>query len=69
MVKNEHDAYAYNSLTAKNEDGTAHFILVETHKADNLPAHYGWLYFVRFYQPKDSILNGTWKFPEAVQVK
>jgi len=29
----------------------------------------GWLYLVRFYQPKDAILNGTWKFPEAVEVK
>ncbi len=71
MVKNEYDAYAFNSITAKkNADGTATLHLGGNSKADNyLPIMDGWLYIVRFYQPKDAILNGTWKFPEAVEVK
>jgi hypothetical protein len=71
MVKNEYDAYAYNSITSrKNEDGTTTLHLGGAPKADNyLPIMDGWLYIVRFYQPKEAILNGTWKFPEAVEVK
>jgi len=71
MVKNELDAYAYNSITVKkNADGTATLHLGGDPKADNyLPIMDGWLYIVRFYQPKEAILNGEWKFPEAVEVK
>jgi hypothetical protein len=29
----------------------------------------GWNYTVRLYRPRAEILNGTWKFPEAVLVK
>ena len=25
----------------------------------------GWNYMVRLYRPRNEILNGTWKFPEA----
>ena len=25
----------------------------------------GWNYTVRLYRPRDEILNGKWKFPEA----
>jgi hypothetical protein len=29
----------------------------------------GWNYIVRLYRPRSEILNGTWKFSEAVPVK
>jgi hypothetical protein len=60
-----------NSLTTKkNADGTRTIHLGGDPKADNylyLPED--WLYIVRFYQPKEEILNGTWTFPKAVEVK
>jgi hypothetical protein len=28
----------------------------------------GWNYMVRLYRPRDEILNGTWKLPEAQPV-
>ena len=71
MVPNEYNSYSYNSLTAKkNADGTTTLHLGGDPKADNylyLPKD--WLYIVRFYQPKKEILEGSWKFPEAVEVK
>jgi hypothetical protein len=30
-----------------------------------LPIMKGWNYMVRLYHPRDEILNGTWKFPQA----
>jgi hypothetical protein len=29
----------------------------------------GWNYTVRLYRPRQEILDGTWKFPEAQPVK
>jgi hypothetical protein len=71
MVVNEYDSYAFNSLTTKkNADGTATLHLGGDPKADNyLFIPEGWLYIVRFYQPHQEILDGTWKFPKAVEVK
>jgi hypothetical protein len=71
MVKNEYDAYSLNSLTAKkNADGTATLHLGGDPKAENyLYIPEDWLYIVRFYQPHEEILDGTWAFPEAVEVK
>ena len=71
MVPNEYNSYAFNSLTAKkNKDGTTTLHLGGDPKADNyLYIPEGWLYIVRFYQPHQEILDGTWIFPEAVEVK
>jgi len=71
MVKNKYDSYSFNSVTArKNSDGTTTLHLGGDPKADNyLPIPKDWVYIVRFYQPKEEILNGSWKFPEAVEVK
>jgi hypothetical protein len=30
-----------------------------------LPTTKGWNYMVRLYQPREDILDGRWKFPEA----
>ncbi len=71
MVKNKYNAYSFNSITSKkNADGTTTLNLGGDPKADNfLPIPKDWVYIVRFYQPKKKILDGSWKFPEAVEVK
>lgn len=71
MVKNEYNSYSLNSLTAKkNADGTATLHLGGDPKAENyLYIPKDWLYIVRFYQPHKEISDGSWKFPEAVEVK
>jgi hypothetical protein len=71
MVENEYNSYSFNSLTAKkNSDGTTTLHFGGDPKAVNyLYIPEGWLYIVRFYQPHQEILDGTWKFPEAVEVK
>lgn len=71
MVKNEYDAYAFNNITSeKARDGSTVLHFGGDPKAGNyIPIMDGWLYIVRFYQPKDAILNGEWTFPEAVEIK
>ncbi len=71
MVKNKYNSYAFNSLTAeKNADGTATLHLGGDPKAKNfLYTPENWVYFVRFYQPHQEILDGSWVFPKAVKVK
>ena len=71
MVVNEYDSYSLNSLTAeKNADGTTTLNLGGDPKAKNfLYIPKDWLYIVRFYQPREEILNGSWTFPKAVEVK
>jgi hypothetical protein len=71
MVPNEYNSYSLNSLTAKkNADGSTTLNLGGDPKAENyLYIPKDWLYIVRFYQPKEEILEGSWIFPEAVEVK
>jgi hypothetical protein len=71
MVKNQYDSYAFNNITSKKSaDGSTVIHFGGDPKADNfIPIMDGWLYIVRFYQPKAEILEGKWKFPEAVEVK
>lgn len=69
--KNPYDAYTINNLTAKKEaDGT---VRIQFGGCDGkipncLPVTPGWNYTVRLYRPKQSILDGTWKFPEPKPV-
>lgn len=71
-VKNDYDAYAINSVTAKKEaDGTA---LIQFGGCDGkipncIPVMPGWNYTVRLYRPQKAILDGTWKFPEPQPVQ
>lgn len=65
---NLYNAYSLNNVTAKKgEDGSIAIQLGGCDgKIDNcLPTVKGWNYTVRLYRPRDEILNGTWKFPEA----
>jgi hypothetical protein len=66
--KNAKDAYTLNNLTAKKDpDGTVTVRFGGDENAPNmLPITTGWNYMVRLYRPKAEILDGTWKFPEAV---
>ena len=68
LVKNDRDAYSFNSITAKNDaDGsvTIQFGGCDDNSANCLPIFPGWNYMVRLYRPRPEILNGTWTFPEA----
>jgi hypothetical protein len=71
MVPNEYNSYSLNSLTTKeNADGTRTIRLGGDPKAENyLYIPEDWLYIVRFYQPREEILDGSWTFPEAIEVK
>jgi len=71
MVKNKQNRYAYNSVTTKkNKDGSVTIHFGGDPKADNyMPIMDGWLYLVRFYRPRQEILDGTWTFPAAVEAK
>lgn len=65
--KNQYNAYTVNSLTAKKEaDGS---VQIQFGGCDGkilncIPTVPGWNYTVRLYRPKNTILDGTWKFPE-----
>jgi hypothetical protein len=66
--KNQYDAYSLNSVTAKkNADGSVgiQFGGCDGKIANCLPTTSGWNYMVRLYRPRDEIINGKWKFPEA----
>jgi hypothetical protein len=69
--KNARNAYTVNNVTAKpNADGsvTIQFGGDET-EPNYLPIIPGWNYTVRLYRPRKELLDGAWKFPEALPVK
>jgi hypothetical protein len=62
------NAYILNNITAKaSADGSIsiQFGGCDGKIANCLPTTAGWNYLVRLYRPRPSILNGSWKFPEA----
>jgi hypothetical protein len=70
MVPNEYNAYSFNNVTAKkNADGSVTIHFGGDPESDNyLPIVDGWVYLVRFYKPQPEILDGTWEFPDPVEV-
>lgn len=65
FVANPYNAYSVNNITStKNSDGstTIHFG-GDTKQSNFLPIMDGWNYLVRFFQPHQEILDGSWKFP------
>ena len=65
---NPENAYSLNNITAKkDQDGsiTIQFGGCDGKTANCLPTTNGWNYLVRLYRPREQVLNGTWKFPEA----
>ena len=68
----EHNAYAFNSLTAKKGDDESVIVQFDGYdgKTPNcLPTMPGWNYMVCLYRPRKKILDGTWKSPEPQPVK
>jgi len=65
MPVNKYNAYSFNNVTAKkDEDGSVTIHFGGNPEADNfLPIVPGWNYIVRLYQPREEILDGTWRFP------
>lgn len=65
--KNPYNAYSLNNLTSeKGADGSIviQFGGCDGKVANCLPTMPGWNYTVRLYQPREEILNGSWRFPE-----
>jgi hypothetical protein len=68
LVKNDQDAYSFNTITAKKDDDGSVAIQFGGcgGKVSNcLPTMPDWNYTVRLYHPRKEILDGTWKFPDA----
>jgi len=69
LEANPQKAYSLNNLTArKSPDGS---IEVQFGGCDGkvpncLPIMQGWNYWVRLYRPRAEVLEGRWKFPEAM---
>jgi len=66
---NKYNAYTLNNLTAKknaNGSTTIQFGGCDGKTPNCLPTTPGWNYIVRLYRPHEEILNGQWKFPEAL---
>lgn len=69
--KNDQNAYTINNLTAKKEaDGSViiHFGGCDGTASNCIPITEGWNYTVRLYRPRPEILDGSWKFPDLVEV-
>jgi hypothetical protein len=66
--RNEYDAYSLNDVTAKKSaDGSVaiQFGGCDGKISNCLPIKEGWNYWVRLYRPREEILNGARRFPEA----
>jgi hypothetical protein len=65
---NPQNSYTLNNITAKkDQDGsiTIQFGGCDGKIANCIPTTNGWNYLVRLYRPREQVLSGTWKFPEA----
>jgi hypothetical protein len=68
IPQNDRKIYSFNNVTAKkNADGsvTIQFGGCEGVAGNCIPIVPGWNYTVRLYRPRQGVLDGTWKFPEA----
>jgi hypothetical protein len=72
MEKNEQDAYNFNNVTAQSKkDGsvTINFGKCDDNRTNCLPITEGWNYTLRLYQPKQEIIDGSWKSPDLEVAK
>lgn len=63
---NDAGSYSVNSVTGvRNDDGslTVRFGAHPDGMPNVIPITDGWNYLVRLYQPREEILEGTWRFP------
>ncbi|HJQ97442.1 MAG TPA: DUF1254 domain-containing protein [Candidatus Polarisedimenticolaceae bacterium] len=69
--KNLYGAYSLNNKTvtyAQDNSATIQFGGCDGKVPNCLPIMPNWNYTVRLYRPNPEVLNGGWKFPEAVPV-
>jgi hypothetical protein len=69
--KNSLGRYSLNNLTAKPDSNGSFTVQFGDCKAETvncLPIMKDWNYTVRLYRPREEVLNGSWKFPEAQPV-
>ncbi len=67
IEENELGVYSYNNVTAKaNKDDsiTINFGNCDDGRINCLPITKGWNYAVRMYEPRQQILDRSWKFPD-----
>lgn len=69
--KNDYNTYSFNNMTAKadGEGNTTIQFGGDPKQPNYLPIMKGWNYTVRLYRPRKEILDGSWKFPDALPVK
>ena len=69
--ENEIGAYSVNNIAGKpNPDGSFTIHLGGDPESINyLPIEEGWNYTVRLYQPRDEVLDGSWKFPTVEPIR
>lgn len=70
--KNDIGVYNINSVTAqKNQDGSVdiQFGGCDSKTPNCIPIVKGWNYAARLYRPRKEVIDGNWKFPEAMPVK
>lgn len=66
LERNDQDVYSFNNVTGKkNADGSITVNFGGGPTMNNLPITPGWNYIVRMYQPRKSVIDGSWSFPAA----
>ena len=72
LEANDLGVNSYNNVSAKpNDDGsyTLHFGGCGDGRVNCIPISPGWNYSLRFYEPQEAILDGTWTFPRIAPTK
>lgn len=72
IAENPVGRYSFNNVTAKpNKDGsiTINFGGCDDGRINCLPISEGWNYAIRMYEPRQEILDGSWKSPAIEPVK
>jgi hypothetical protein len=72
LEPNDAGINSYNDVSAKaNADGsyTINFGGCEDGRINCIPISPGWNHAIRFYEPGEAILDGSWKFPKITPVQ
>ena len=72
IEENDRCVFSYNTVTAaanKDVSITINFGGCDDGRINCLPVTKGWNYAVRMYEPRQQILDRSWKFPAIEPVK
>ncbi|WP_370045181.1 MULTISPECIES: DUF1214 domain-containing protein [Salipiger] len=69
LPKNESGVYSFNSVTATPNDDRSFTVTFGGDGPNNFELVEGWNYAVRMYRPKQELIEGRWRFPEAVPIE